>query len=102
MNKVQVKVKKTLRKDELIHLIAARSGQTLKQTESVIDAFAEVVKEGVAQGHEVRLYGFGTWSLRWMAERRVKALHTPGVITLPAHKRVAFSVGAVLAQAAKE
>src|SRR5690348_16050873 len=56
-------------KDELIHQIAAKASLTLKETSKVIDAFTEVVREEIAQDHEVRLMGFGTWNLRPVAER---------------------------------
>jgi len=89
-------------KDELIHQIAARAGLNLKETSKVIDAFTEVVREDVAQGHEVRLMGFGTWNLRNVAARKVKSIRGGKQITIPARKRVGFSVGAVLSQAAGE
>lgn len=88
-------------KDELIHQIAARAGMNLKDTSKVIDAFTEVVREDVAQGHEVRLMGFGTWNLRDVAARKVKSIRGGDQITIPARKRVGFSVGAVLSQAAQ-
>ncbi len=87
-------------KDELIHQVAAKAGLNLKETSKVIDAFTEVVTEEVAQGHEVRLMGFGTWNLRDVAARNVKSIRGGRQITIPARKRVGFSVGAVLAQAA--
>ena len=87
-------------KDELIHQIAARAGLNLKETSKVIDAFTEVVREDVARGCEVRLMGFGTWNLRSVAARRVKSIRGGKQITIPARKRVGFSVGAVLSQAA--
>jgi DNA-binding protein HU-beta len=88
-------------KDELIHQVAARAGLNLKETCRVIDAFTEVVREDVARGHEVRLMGFGTWNLRDVAARRVKSIRGGAPITIPARKRVGFSVGAVLSQAAQ-
>jgi DNA-binding protein HU-beta len=88
-------------KDELIHQIAAKSGTNLKETSKVIEAFTEVVRENIAQGHEVRLMGFGTWSLREVASRKVKSIRGGNQITIPARKRVGFSVGAVLSQAAQ-
>jgi DNA-binding protein HU-beta len=88
-------------KDELIHQIAAKAGLNLKETSKVIDAFTEVVCEDVAQGHEVRLMGFGTWNLREVAARNVKSIRGGKQITIPARKRVGFSVGAVLSQAAQ-
>ena len=87
-------------KDELIHQIAARAGLNLKETSKVLEAFTEVVREDVAQGHEVRLMGFGTWTLREVAARKVKSIRGGKQITIPARKRVGFSVGAVLSQAA--
>lgn len=87
-------------KDELIHQIAARAGMNLKDTSNVINAFTDVVREDVARGHEVRLMGFGTWNLRSVAARRVKSIRGGAPITIPARKRVGFSVGAVLGTAA--
>ncbi|QBD77738.1 hypothetical protein EPA93_17760 [Ktedonosporobacter rubrisoli] len=91
-----------LGKDELIHQVAAKAGLNLKETNKVIDAFTEVVREGIAQGHEVRLMGFGTWNLRNVAARKVKSIRGGTQITIPARKRVGFSVGAVLSQAAQD
>lgn len=87
-------------KDELIHKIAAKGGMNLKDTSKIIEAFTEVVREEIARGHEVRLMGFGTWNLRDVASRQVKSIRGGKQITIPARKRVGFSVGAVLAQAA--
>ncbi|GHO64538.1 DNA-binding protein HU-beta [Ktedonobacter sp. SOSP1-85] len=88
-------------KDELIHQVAAKAGMNLKETSKIIDAFTDVVREDVAQGHEVRLMGFGTWNLRDVAPRKVKSIRGGDQITIPARKRVGFSVGAVLSQAAQ-
>lgn len=89
-------------KDELIHQVAAKAGMNLRETNKVIDAFTEVVREGVSKGYEVRLMGFGTWNLRDVAPRRVKSIRGGDQITIPARKRVGFSVGAVLSQAAMD
>jgi len=91
----------TIGKDELIHQIATKAGLSLKETGKVIGAFTEVVREDVAKGHEVRLMGFGTWNLRSVNARKVKSIRGGKPITLPAHKRVGFSVGKELAQAAE-
>ncbi len=89
-------------KDELIHQVAAKAGMNLKETSKVIDAFTEVVREGIMKGYEVRLMGFGTWNVREVAARRVKSIRGGDAITIPARKRVGFSVGAVLSQAASD
>ena len=88
-------------KGELAHQIAARSGLSLKDADKALDAFTEVVRENLAQGREVRLIGFGSWSLRAIAARKVKSIRTGKEVSLPAHKRVGFSVGTTLSQAAE-
>src|SRR5260221_1102067 len=100
MTAVSTKGHTVVGKDELIHQIAGRAGLNRKETSKVIDAFTEVVREDVSQGQEVRLMGFGTWNLRDVAPRRVKSIRGGDQITIPARKRVGFSVGAVLSQAA--
>src|SRR5579863_3267826 len=95
-----VKTHPVVGKDELIHQVAARAGLSLKETGNVIDAFTEVVREDISQGNEVRLMGFGTWNLRAVAARKVKSIRGGRQITIPAGKRVGFTVGAVLSQAA--
>src|SRR5579863_10562093 len=95
-----VKTHPVVGKDELIHQVAARAGLSLKETGNVIDAFTEVVREDISQGNEVRLMGFGTWNLRSVAARKVKSIRGGKQITIPAGKRVGFTVGAVLSQAA--
>ena len=90
----------TVGKGELAHQIAARSGLTLKDAEKALDAFTDVVHDNLAHGREVRLIGFGSWSLRHIAARKVKSIRTGKEMSLPAHKRVGFSVGTTLSQAA--
>lgn len=87
-------------KNDLLRQIAAKAGTPLSVTNDVIDAFTEVVQENIAEGHRVRLMGFGTWNLRTVAARRVKSIREGIPIIIPARKRVGFSVGAVLSQAA--
>jgi DNA-binding protein HU-beta len=88
-------------KGELAHQIAARSGLSLKDAEKALDAFTEVVHDNLAHNKEVRLIGFGSWSLREISARKVKSIRTGKELSLPAHKRVGFSVGTTLSQAAE-
>ena len=62
------------------------------------DGALQVVPENLARGKEVRLIGFGSWRLRAIAARKVKSIRTGKDVSLPAHKRVGFSVGATLSQ----
>jgi DNA-binding protein HU-beta len=90
-----------LGKHELVHQVAARSEVSLHDASRIIDALTEVIHDELSEGHEVRLMGFGTWSLRPIAQRKVKDIRTGNWKTIPATKRVGFKVGAVLAQSAQ-
>lgn len=91
---------KVVGKDELIHQVAASAGFNLKDTTSAIEAFTAVVRDRLSDGHAVRLMGFGTWEVREVASRKVLSIRSGRRITIPAKKRVGFSVGAVLGTAA--
>jgi len=97
----QMATEQIVGKGELVHQIAARSGLSPKDAEKALDAFTEIVPENLARGKEVRLIGFGSWSLREIAARKVKSIRTGKDVSLPAHKRVGFSVGTTLSQAAE-
>ena len=98
---IQMATEHTVGKGELAHQIAARSGLSLKDAEKALDAFTEVVHENLSHGREVRLIGFGSWSLREVSARKVKSIRTGRELSLPAHKRVGFSVGTTLSKAAE-
>ena len=50
-----------MNKSELIAAIANKTGVTKKDTEEVISAFVEVVKETLKAGEKVQMIGFGTF-----------------------------------------
>lgn len=102
MKKTPQRERDIIGKDALIRQIAARTDMNLQSTNRIIDAFTEVVQENVALGHIVRLMGFGTWRLRNIAPRQVKSIRSGTQITIPAHKRVSFSVGMTFSQVTRE
>jgi DNA-binding protein HU-beta len=93
-------MKKILGKEAIVHLVAARADVSPSDTTKVIDVLTDVIREELSKGHEVRLIGFGTWSLREIAQRRVKDIRSGNWKILPATKRVGFKVGSILSQAA--
>jgi len=95
------KTPKIVGKEELAHLIAARAHVDLKQADAMLDALTDTVREEVAKGHQVRLMGFGSWKLTAVAARTIKSIRGRTPIHLPAGKRVSFSTGSLLAEAAK-
>jgi DNA-binding protein HU-beta len=95
------KTSKIVGKEELAHLIAARAQVELKQADAMLDALTETVREEVSKGHQVRLMGFGSWKLSAVSARTIKSIRGGAPLHIPAGKRVSFSTGSLLAQAAK-
>ena len=92
---------KIVGKEELAHLIAAKAQVALKEADAMLDALTETVREEVAKGHQVRLIGFGSWKLTSVSARTIKSIRGGTPVHIPAGKRVSFSTGSLLAEAAK-
>jgi len=95
------KTTKIVGKEELAHLIAARAHVALKEADAMLDALTDTVREEVAKGHQVRLMGFGSWKLTAVSARTIKSIRGGVPIHIPAGKRVSFTTGSLLAEAAK-
>jgi DNA-binding protein HU-beta len=95
------KTPKIVGKDELSHFVAAKAHVDVKEADAMLDALMETVREQVAKGRQVRLIGFGSWRLRAVAARTIKSIRGGTPIHIPAGKRVSFSAGSLLAEAAK-
>ena len=95
------KTTKIVGKEELAHLIAARAQVALKEADAMLDALTDTVREEVAKGHQVRLMGFGSWKLTAVSARTIKSIRGGAPIHIPAGKRVSFTTGSLLAEAAK-
>ena len=95
------KTTKIIGKEELAHLIAARAHMGLKEADTMLDALTDTVREEVAKGHQVHLMGFGSWKLTAVSARTIKSIRGGASIHIPAGKRVSFTTGSLLAEAAK-
>jgi len=95
------KAPKIVGKDELSHLVAAKAQVDVKEADAMLDALTETIREQVAKGCQVRLIGFGSWRLRAVSARTIKSIRGGMPIHIPAGKRVSFSTGSLLAEAAK-
>ncbi len=92
---------KIIGKEELAHQIAAKAHVALKEADAMLDALTDTVREELAKGHQVRLMGFGSWKLSAVAARTIKSIRGGTPVHLPAGKRVSFTTGSLLAEAAK-
>lgn len=74
-----------VRRDGLVRKIAEKTGFTMKDTESVIRAFEEVVKESIYDGDEVMLSGVFHIRVHHISDTRRRHPSTGELTVLPAH-----------------
>ena len=82
-----------MNKSELIDNIAKLSSQTKADTERVLEAFIKTVSTSLSREEEVKLIGFGTFTV---SERKARVGRNPQTgeeIKIPARKVPAFRAG---------
>lgn len=89
-----------MNKTELIEVIAERSKTSKAQTTVMLNGLLEILQEAMANGKDVQLVGFGTFSVTERAGREGRNPATGETITIPAKKVVKFKPGKVLSDAA--
>ncbi len=90
-----------MNKSELIDVLAAKLGTTKADAGRMIDAFTETVVETVAKGEEIRLIGFGNFSVSERAARTGRNPQTGAQIKIAACKAPKFTPGAQFKAAVK-
>ena len=86
-------------KNEVIAAVAESSGMTKKDTETIINALGEVIKETLAKGEEIRFIGFGSFDVKDRAQRKGRNPRTGEEIHIPAAKVPVFKCGKLLKSA---
>ncbi len=86
-----------MNKTEFAAAVAEKTGFTKVDAKQAVDAFVDVITETLKKGEEVRLLGFGTFSVSERAARMATDPRNPGKkIKVAAHKVVKFKPGAAL------
>ncbi|MDH4036085.1 MAG: HU family DNA-binding protein [Candidatus Krumholzibacteria bacterium] len=91
-----------MNKTELIERVAQKTGLTMKDAKSVVDAiFSTTPKNGIIanelkSGRKVQITGFGTFQIRRRKKREGRNPQTGATIEIPATKFPAFSAGRAL------
>lgn len=88
-------------KKELVDVIAAKTEMTKKDSETALNAVVEAIKEALVKGDDIRLVGFGTFSVKETAARTGRNPKTGEEIKIPAGKKVAFKASKELKEALK-
>ena len=86
-------------KSEVIAAVAESSGMTKKDTETVVNALGEVIKETLAKGEEIRFIGFGSFEVKERSRRKGRNPKTGEEIEIPAARVPVFKCGKLLKSA---
>ncbi|MBD2866043.1 MULTISPECIES: HU family DNA-binding protein [Paenibacillus] len=90
-----------MNKTDLVNNIAAKSGLSKKDVESVLNGFLGEVTDALSAGGKVQLIGFGTFETRTRSGRTGRNPQTGQEIKIPASKVPAFKAGNKLKEAVK-
>lgn len=90
-----------MNKTDMINAMAAKTGLSKKDSEASLNAFIEVVTDGIAKGEKIQLVGFGTFEVSERSARTGRNPQTGKEITIPAKMSPRFKAGAVLKKAAE-
>ncbi len=85
-----------MNKAELIGAVSGATDLTKAQAGEVIDAALQAVQEALAQGDDVRLLGFGTFSVTQRAAGEARNPRTGEKIKVPASNVPKFKAGLAL------
>ena len=86
-----------MNKQELVSAMAGKSGLTKADSEKASNAFTAAVADALGKGENVKLVGFGTFSVSARAARTGKNPRTGAKITIAAKKVAKFKAGKALA-----
>lgn len=85
---------------DLIRAVAADADLSQRQAKAAVIATLDTISDTLVDGGEVRLAGFGTFTVRQRAERVLSAPFAKGKV-VPAHNAPAFRASPALKEAIK-
>jgi DNA-binding protein HU-beta len=86
-------------KNELIEAVAKSSGLSKADTAKAVDGVFDEITNSLKRGDEVRLVGFGTFSVATRAASEGRNPRTGETIRIPESKQPKFKAGKVLKDA---
>lgn len=90
-----------MNKPNLVSRISEIAGLTQKQSEAALDATLKVITEALAAGEDVKLVGFGKFTVITRQARTGRNPQNGEVLQLPETKSAKFVPGELLKQAVR-
>ena len=88
-----------MNKTELIAAVAAKTGITKKDAESIVSATFDTVAQELSKGEKVQVSGFGIFEVKDRDARVGRNPHTKEAIQIPASRVPAFKAAKALKDA---
>ncbi|MGO9392628.1 HU family DNA-binding protein [Rhodoblastus sp.] len=88
-----VKKGKAMNKSELVEFVADKTDDTKAAAAVMVDAIIQEIENALKKGEEVRLVGFGTFSVKERAAGKGRNPATGEEIPIPASKNARFKSG---------
>ncbi|MCG6534214.1 MAG: integration host factor subunit alpha [Syntrophales bacterium LBB04] len=86
-------------KSDLVDRLCENSDDAKKDCAQVIESFFEIIKEEMGKGNNVKISGFGKWSVKDKNARKGRNPQTGKAIMIPSKKVVTFKESHVLREA---
>lgn len=80
----------TLTKDVLVELIREKFGYPVKEAKDILEMILEEVKLKLEEGEDVKVSGFGKWTVKEKRSRPGRNPHTGDRIEISARRVVTF------------
>ena len=84
------RLKMTITKDILIELIRDKMNCSVKEAKEILEILLEEIKSNLGRSQDVKISGFGKWSIRQKNARPGRNPHTGKKIEISARKVVTF------------
>ena len=83
----------TVQKTDIIKQVANETGNSIKDCETIVNNFLDTVKVSLKKNEKVSFIGFGTFNAKNVPATKGRNPQTGQEITIPARRKVTFSVG---------
>ncbi|MCE2510068.1 MAG: HU family DNA-binding protein [Alphaproteobacteria bacterium] len=82
-----------MNKNDLVAAVSSKAGLSKSDSTRAVDSVFDIITDSLTRGNEVRLVGFGTFSVADRAASKGRNPRTGETINIPASKQPKFKAG---------